>query len=259
MLTPAGNAVDKSTKLARTREAIVGVQHELFPNIAVGVDYIYRNYDRGTASYTATYQPGGANFPLSAIYSGPLTYTDPVTGTSAPYYVVCSTCQRPSGLGTITMTDLAYETYHGVNLTVNKRFNDRWQVNGALTIQTNRDYQPTGSFTNPTGVEFTEGTNEVARYLFKLNGSYQLGWGITASGNLNWNDGDIRTRTINGPGNVFGGVGQGTDQLRHAELPEPRHRAVRLDDAARRGRAEGVLVRAAAATGSRRCSTASTC
>ncbi|HET9368835.1 MAG TPA: hypothetical protein VFO19_01255, partial [Vicinamibacterales bacterium] len=98
--------------------------------------------------------------------------------------------------------------YHGVNLTVNKRFNDRWQLNGALTIQTNRDYQPTGSFANPTGVEFVEGTNEVPRYLFKLNGSYQLGWGITASGNLNWNDGDTRTRTITGPGQVFGGVGQ---------------------------------------------------
>jgi hypothetical protein len=92
---------------------------------------------------------------------------------------------------------------------VNKRFNDRWQLNAALTIQANDDYLPVGSFTNPTGVEFTQGYSEVARYLFKLNGSYQLGWGITASGNLNWNDGDIRTRTIDGPGNVFGGVGQG--------------------------------------------------
>ncbi|HET9372759.1 MAG TPA: hypothetical protein VFO19_20990, partial [Vicinamibacterales bacterium] len=79
----------------------------------------------------------------------------------------------------------------------------------ALTIQTNDDFLPVGSVTNPTGAEFVQGTNEEVRYLFKLNGSYQLGWGITASGNFNWNDGDIRIRTINGPGNVFGGVGQG--------------------------------------------------
>src|SRR5688500_481949 len=42
VLTPAGNAVDESTQLQRTREAIVGIQHELIPNLAVGVDYIYR-------------------------------------------------------------------------------------------------------------------------------------------------------------------------------------------------------------------------
>ena len=35
------------------------MQHELIPNLAVGVDYIYRKYDRGTTTYTIGYQPGG--------------------------------------------------------------------------------------------------------------------------------------------------------------------------------------------------------
>ena len=118
MLVPAGNNVDPSAQLGRTREAIVGIQHELISNLAVGVDYIYRKYDKGTATYTQGYQPGAPGFPLSQIYSGPLTFTDPVTGQSAPYYEICQGCQRPSGVGSIVMTesrlrDLPWRRYHG--------------------------------------------------------------------------------------------------------------------------------------------------
>ena len=52
VFTPAGNIVDPSAKIGRTREAIVGMQHELISNLAVAVDFIYRKYDRGTTNYT---------------------------------------------------------------------------------------------------------------------------------------------------------------------------------------------------------------
>ncbi len=107
VLSPAGNSVSQDAKLARTREFIVGAQHELIPNMAVGVDYVYRRYDRGTSSYIAGYQPGAAGFPLSQIYTGPLYYTDPETGITAPYYQVCDGCSRPSGIGSITVTNLS--------------------------------------------------------------------------------------------------------------------------------------------------------
>jgi hypothetical protein len=68
-LTAAGNAVDKSAKLARTREFTGGISHELISNLAVGADYIYRKYDLGTASYVIGYQPGAEGFPLSQIYT----------------------------------------------------------------------------------------------------------------------------------------------------------------------------------------------
>ena len=63
---PAGNNVDPSAELGRTREAIVGIQHELISNLAVGVDYIYRKYDKGTATYTQGYQPGAPGLPAVA-------------------------------------------------------------------------------------------------------------------------------------------------------------------------------------------------
>jgi hypothetical protein len=210
ILTPAGNSVDESTKIARTREATVGASHELMSNLALGVDVIYRKYDRGTTTYTVGYQPGAANFPISNLYSGPIPHTDATTGLTGNYYTICATCQRPSGLGSIIMTNPNYQTYLGADFTINKRYSDRWQLNLALTVQKRNDYTVDGGFTDPQNREYANGNSTLARYIFKLNGSYDLPWGVTTSMNLNVNDGNVRTMIIRGPGNVFGGVGQGT-------------------------------------------------
>jgi hypothetical protein len=225
LTTATGNTVSADAQLARTREATVGVSHELFANFAVGADFIYRKYDRGTNGYTIGFQPGAAGFPLSQIYTAAL-HTDAATGNTATYFHVINTgacpiaslqapndpatgaqrgCMRPSGLGTITITDLSYQVYKGVDLTLTKRFSNRWQMNMAATIQTRNDFNPEGSFVNPTGIDLAEGRSTLARYLFKLSGSYTLPWDITASGNLNINDGAVRTLSITGPGNVPGG------------------------------------------------------
>jgi hypothetical protein len=172
VLTPTGNAVDSSAKLARTREFTGGISHELISNLAVGADYIYRKYDLGTASYVIGYQPGAAGFPLSQIYT-PATYTDPATGKTATYYIVPSNVARPTAAN-ITMTALSYEVYQGVDLTLNKRYSDKWQLNIALTLQKRNDYLPLGSTVNPTGDELFDGRSTQARYLFKVNGSYDL-------------------------------------------------------------------------------------
>jgi hypothetical protein len=62
---------------------------------------------------------------------------------------------------------------------------------------------------NPTGVVFQDGNNNstsFGRYVIKVNGVYAFPWGINASGNLNVVDGNGRTLSVNGPGNVYGGV-----------------------------------------------------
>ena len=208
VLVPAGNNVNPSAQLGRTREAVVGIQHELISNLAVGVDYIYRKYDKGTATYTQGYEPGTPGYPLSQIYTGPLTHTDLATGQSAPYYVICGGCSRPSGAGNIVMTDLDYEVYQGVDITATKRFSNRWQMQAALTLQTNPNYLPDGDVTliNPSTRPFRDGVSTIEPWILKLQGSYTLPWDIIASGNLNMYDGAARTLTINGPGSVYGGV-----------------------------------------------------
>ena len=107
-----------------------------------------------------------------------------MTGITAPYYQFCATCTRPSGLGNITMTNPNYQVYSGVTGTVNKRFSNKWQLNGSVTWQTNPQYTPDGGFADPQGVEFNDGYSTLARYLVKLNGSYALPWGIPGVGEL---------------------------------------------------------------------------
>jgi hypothetical protein len=215
VLRPAGNIVDPSAKIGRTREAIVGVQHELIRNLAVGVDYIYRKYDRGLYTYTVGYQPGAAGFPLSQIYEGPLTWHDDTTGIDAPYYVIKQGASRPSGADQITMTDLSYQVYQGVDITANKRYSDRWQMQAALTIQTNPNYYPTGSYEDPQNIEFQNGRSTISKYNLKINGSYTLPYDISASANFNLVQGTHGHATTNsstaqpvidGPGSVYGGL-----------------------------------------------------
>jgi hypothetical protein len=204
---PQGNLVDEDTELARTREVIAGVSHELISNLAVGVDYIYRKYDNGTATFTYGYQPGGPNFPASQLYVGPLTYTDPETGISAPYFEICQGCMRPSGVGDVITTSPNYTNYNGVDITLNKRYSNRWQANFAVTLQTSKAYEPIGAFRgNPTGVDFRNGISQLPGYLIKANGSYDLPWGITAAGNFIMNQGGYRILVIDGPEDVYGGL-----------------------------------------------------
>jgi hypothetical protein len=208
VLAPAGNIVDESAQIGRTREGIIGVQHELIENLAIGVDYIYRKYDRGTTTYSIGYEPGGPSGSLSALYTGPLTHTDPTSGLTGEYYVICDGCSRPQGLGQITVTDPNYQVYHGVDITATKRYSNNWQMQVALTLQTNPQYFPdnSASFINPTNREFRDGYSTIPRYNFKANGSYTFKWDINASANLNVIEGAARSTSINGPGQVYGGV-----------------------------------------------------
>ncbi len=142
-----------------------------------------------------------------------MTYTDPITGISAPYYVICQGCTRPSGLASIAMTNPNYQIYQGVDVTATKRFSRRWQMQTALTIQTNPQYYPSDSASciNPTSCIFINGrmntsSSNSARYLYKASGSYVLPSDISVAANYNLVDGAMRLLTINGPGQVYGGT-----------------------------------------------------
>src|SRR5581483_11994477 len=125
--------VDPNTKIGRTREAVVGVDHQLAGNLHVNVDYTYRYNDLGTQSYNFGFQPGTAGFNTQTALWVQQTQTDPNTGVSAPYYVVCAGCVlgQPAvgGPTTITATTLQYSTFNGASVTVTKRLSNRWQGN----------------------------------------------------------------------------------------------------------------------------------
>jgi hypothetical protein len=202
-LDPTPNLIDPNLKNDRTREVVVGLERELFPNLGIGVDYIWRKYDRGNDNYVIA-----AVYPPSDIYVGPFEYTDPDSGQTATYWEVCATCLRPTG-PTITRNTPEYTTFHGVEITAEKRFSHRWRLSSSLTLSGAKDYTPPGAFTDPTNRDKQHGFvggNSPIRYVFKMNGMVQLPLGINGAVNLNVQDGFIRTLTIDGPTGRFGGL-----------------------------------------------------
>ena len=96
----------------------------------------YRKYDRGLAVYTLGYEPR-AGLPAAADLH---RSAEPYRSHQRQHGRVLrreAGAMRPSGAGSITMTNPNYQIYHGVDFTVTKRYSDKWQVNAALTVQTN--------------------------------------------------------------------------------------------------------------------------
>lgn len=217
VLTVLPPQIDPNLKIGRTREGIVGVDHQLLANLHVSLDYIYRYNDRGSAAYIAA-PSGTAADAIAQIVNAtsqwqPQAYTDPNTGISTTYYVLCPGCATLTG-GKYTTTSLQYMTYKGAVLTIEKRYSHHWQGSVSYNWSDPRVFMPVGSFQTtggnpgtPTGVVFTNGfTNGTLGWTIKSHGSVELPFGLMAGMNLNIEQGVIRAETITGPGAVASGT-----------------------------------------------------
>lgn len=218
VLTVVPPTIDPNLQLGRTREGIVGIDHQLSPNMHMTFDYTYRNYDHGLASYIVA--PSGtvagaiAQIVAASAEWQPHAFTDPNTGFSTTYYTLCSGCATLTG-ATFTTTSLQYTTYKGVTVTLSRRLANHWQGNVSYTWNDPRVFTPPGSFStngsspgNPTGVQFTNGfTNGTIGYTLKAFASAALPYGFVAGLNLNIDEGAVRDEVINGPRTVPSGTG----------------------------------------------------
>jgi hypothetical protein len=205
ILTNVLPVIDPDLKIGRTREIVAGVDRDLGRQMHAGVEFIFRRYDLGSRSYVIGYQPGDGRTPSSAVFTDRQTWVDPKSGKSAPYYTVCQGCIQPTGT-TMSATDVNYQNYKGVSLTLEKRASRRWQAQGSFTYNFNRSYQDPYAYSNPTGVEYSNGALSGLRFVAKANGSYSLPWGMRTGANLQIQDGSVRNLSIDGPGQVYGGV-----------------------------------------------------
>jgi len=219
--------VDPNLEIGRTREAVIGGDHQLAANLHVSVDYTYRKIDRGSQNYILGTQPGTAGFPVDNLWVGPFNYTDPATGITAPYFTACAGCVLPTG-NTIAVTSPQYETYKGASVTLTKRLSNRWQGNISYTWNDFRQFFPIGSFNttggtpgDPTGEVFQNGfTNNTPRYTIKGYASVELPWyGLLAATNWNLIDGNVRFESINGPG-TFANCPPGTPAAQCTAVPQ---------------------------------------
>jgi hypothetical protein len=128
--------VDSNVKPTYDDQIIVGLDHELFPNFRISVNYQYKKknniiddalYDFNTGSYF--YKPDSG-------YWVPFTTTVPAVDqypaqTVTMYFLKAS---APQLLNKLTNIPDAYRKYSGLDFVFDKRFAHGWQLGGSVTV-----------------------------------------------------------------------------------------------------------------------------
>ncbi len=201
------NRIDPDLENDITDEFVTGFDHELMPDLAVGVSYIWRRYH---------------NFQADIRNATPESYS-PVTFTGACGNALCDQAsytatyfQRPTALptGTVLRNTQFSRDYNGIELTARKRFSNKWLMNSSFTLNnTVLDYQTVTDFStssDPTNFDFTNGADSGGlngpRWTAKLSGMYALPWNMSIAAFYNLRDGLQFNRTIQSP-NRTGSLG----------------------------------------------------
>jgi len=195
--------VDADIKNDRTREFIVGFDRELMSNMAVGASYIWRKYDQFDWQ-DRTDWTSDANWVAA-------TFT-PTTCPNAANGARCETVDffRPTSQipGPFVYTNIPdrHRDYNGFELTLDKRFANRWQASTSFAYNDSVDYwdssasyedgscalpnlpdergcPPSSIFSPQSAGSGVDSIFTNAKWLFKTNGMYSLPWGgINAAG-----------------------------------------------------------------------------
>ena len=208
--------LDPDLKNDRTREFIVGLDHELMPGVGVGASYIWRKYDQ--FQFTNRDNWSSANFvernvnvtcAANAI-CGPISYYVATSAQPTPYQ--------------ISNTPDRYRNYNGLELTLDKRYSNRWMANASFAYNDAKDYfDSPASYVDPTNVNTTNGYEFApesggsgidsvftsAKWLVKASGMYTLPfYAINVAANTQYRQGYPHPAAIqvtnrgNGLGNV---------------------------------------------------------
>ena len=185
-------------------QATFGFQHELFPNFAIGANYIHRKY----GNFIDDILTNGEFEPISVADPGPDgvlgSADDP--GTSLTFYNQLNDPVENTFF--ITNPEDAFRTYNGLELTANKRLSDRWMVQASWVISKitgnvnntsalGNSVEYDSPNTDPNVQPFREGrlTNDNT-HLAKVLWAYQAPWGINVSGAYFYTSGGTYTRVL---------------------------------------------------------------
>ncbi len=206
------STVDPNLKAPKTDEFIVGVDHELFPAFAVGVNYTHRKFK--DQLYTARYDAATGRVLNRDDYVQYTTLTGTLpdgTPYSEPAFnikqsVLTALGHVPPGFFTFNRPDFN-TTYDGAELTLNKRLSNRWLARGSFAYNVNKQHVGANGCADPTNVLTTSTTNAQtcrdgdfvsvqssgsgkgnifvnSKWQFNVVGMYQLPLGFNLAANL---------------------------------------------------------------------------
>lgn len=199
-------SLDPNLKEQYTREVATFFEHELMPQFAVHLGYVYRRI--GNLNVLVN-----ANRPLSA-YNVPTSILDPGVdgrlgtaddGAAIAGFNLSADARALPVLNTRTNLPGISE-FHTLEYSVTRRQSDSWSLAASGSIRLNRD-NDTGYFGNNLRaqqapitkndfINTDDGRYNFATWTFKLNGSYQAKWNIMVTPALRVQSGQPFGRTF---------------------------------------------------------------
>jgi hypothetical protein len=199
--------VDGDATRPYSEEINAGVEHQLLPNLAVGVSYHRRQHRNGLGLIDVA-RPESAYTPEAR------TFVNPESGQTESITIYKLQPQFGAVQNRlITNVDLLESNYNGMTFDIQKKLSNRWQMLAGLTVQRHRGFDHSGTFTQGAGVAACVLLNDpnclVNRddgavftdlpWVFNLSGSYTLPWyDISLAAKYNARAGDPLSRS-----NVF--------------------------------------------------------
>ena len=206
-LTASGSvhSLDPDIKHPRMDQAILGIQHELFPNFSIGVTGIYRR-NENFIDDVLTDASGWEKVTLPDPGPDNIAGNSDDPGGTLDFYEQVSDPDDNRFL--ITNPDDGYRQYRGLELMAEKRFSNKWMVQSSWVIsKIEGNINNTGNFgnsaeydnpnTDPRFQPFRDGrlTNDNT-HIAKVLGMYQAPFGVVISGAYFYTSGQTFTRTV---------------------------------------------------------------
>jgi hypothetical protein len=206
------NTIDPGLKNEKTDEIVLGLQHELFPGIAVSANYIYRKYD----DFRWTVNDGVSSENYRTV-TGPAAnvtcYSAENVTTACPSLTWYEPTIPIGGRKRVLTNRPDYNrSYNGFELSLTKRYSKRWYANVSYafnsavdhydsnraftsadpnTDQTNIDKLDNAQWATESGGSGVANVWVNAKWVARATAVYTLPWDIQVSGFLNGHQGYI--------------------------------------------------------------------
>jgi hypothetical protein len=132
---------DGNAKRPFDDEFSVGVDHSLTNDLGLSVTYHHRRHPYGLGNINLA-RPSTGYTPVDRQFTNPSGQVETVT-----VYSLDPALLRVSQQS-ITSSEVLNSSYDGVNVSVNKRFSDRWQILGGMAFSNNKGFYHSGILTS---------------------------------------------------------------------------------------------------------------
>jgi hypothetical protein len=198
------NVIDADLRAPRTHEIVVGLDHEIMPNVGVTGSFTWRRFNN--TLWPSLYRPLVGTTRADYTQSGAVTGTLAEIGTfNVPYYALNEDAVPAGGGVELENRPGYHRAFRGVEVSATKRLANRWMARLGFSWNQEKEYfdDPAQGMHDPTPTQIsgplvdggtvmraTTGSGKsqifliVPRYQLVANGFWQGPWGLSFGGNL---------------------------------------------------------------------------